>query len=294
MNSILYRGECFRKDYSHLNEIRSIIPENVHVMALTATAMKATRRCIVRSLDMRKPSIIYVPPVKSNIYYAVAGKPEGGICEAFQPIVDHLVSNRNMGRMIIFCKTYDDVINIHGFLKRKLGHFFTEPRGSDDYVCYRVVDMYTHCTHESVKSKIIHQFTKDSPLRVIVATIAFGMGINCKDVRYVVHWGLPEDAEMYVQESGRAGRDGLLSCALIFKKQSDLNKRYTTEHMIEYCTNKSSICRRLLLFQDFPDCEFKANGCKCCDVCMQSCDCGNCNDLASIFSPSEQRVLVYS
>lgn len=210
------RGECFRKDYSHLNEIRSIIPENVRVMALTATATNTTRRCIVRSLDMKKPCIIYVPPVKGNIYYAVTEEPEGGIREAFQPIVDYLISDRNMGRMIIFCKTYADVINIHDYLKRKLGQFFTEPKGSADYVCYRVVDMYTHSTHESIKSKIIEQFTQVSPLRVIVATIAFGMGINCKDVRYAVHWGVPEDAEMYVQESGRAGRDEFLSCVLIF------------------------------------------------------------------------------
>lgn len=231
---------------------------------------------------MQKPSIVYIPPAKNNIFYAVAEKPKGGLSEAFQPVVDQLISDRNMGRMIVFCKTYDDVINIYHFLKRKLGTFFTEPKGSPDYAYYRVLDMYTHCTHESVKSKIISQFTKVSPLRIIIATIAFGMGINCRDVRYVIHWGAPHDTEMYVQESGRAGRDELLSCALIFKNSLDLNKRYTTEHMIEYCANKS-ICRRLLLFEDFPDCKFTTKGCKCCDICRKSCHCGKCCDLLSFF-----------
>ena len=62
------------------------------------------------------------------------------------------------------------------------------------------------------------------------------MGINCPDVRHVIHWGVPADAEMYVQETGRAGRDGKLACATILKTSSDLDKRYTTQHMIDYCT----------------------------------------------------------
>ena len=63
----------------------------------------------------------------------------------------------------------------------------------------------SHCTNETVKNKLIAQFTRPSPLRIIIATIAFGMGINCPDVRHVIHWGVPADAEMYVQETRRAG-----------------------------------------------------------------------------------------
>ena len=156
---------------------------------------------------------------------------------------------------------------------RELGEYSTEPMGSPNYVINRVVDMYSHCTHETVKNKLITQFTRPSPLRIIIATIAFGMGINCPDVRHVIHWGVPADAEMYVQETGRAGRDGKLSYATILKCASDLDNRYTTKHMIDYCNNESTVCRCKVLFEDFYDCNFTNRGC---DVCQQTCDCNQC------------------
>ncbi len=81
---------------------------------------------------------------------------------------------------------------------------------------------------------------------------------------------------MYIQESGRAGRDGKLSCALILKSSCDLHKRFTSKQMSEYC-------RRQLLYTDFPDCQFMSTGCLCCDVCKKSCQCGKCDENLSSF-----------
>ena len=108
---------------------------------------------------------------------------------------------------------------------------------------------------------------KKSPLRIVIATIAFGMGINCPDVRHVIHWDVPVDVEMYTQESGRGGRDGILSCATICCSPADLDRRYTAEHMIRYCSMKYAVCRRKLLFDDFARCSFFSEGCRCCDHC---------------------------
>ena len=252
------------------------MPCSVGVMALTATATKTTRKFIINSLNMQAPEIVYVAPIKNNIVYAVLNKPKD-IGEYFEGIVDRLkIERSSMGRIIIFCKTYKSLLLIYQYFVQQLGKYSTEPVGSPNYAINRVVDMYTHCTHETVKNKLITQFTRRSPLRVIIATIAFGMGINCPDVRHVIHWGVPADAEMYVQETGRAGRDGKLSHATILKSGSDLDRRYTTQHMIDYCVNKSAVCRRKILFEDFYGCNFTSRGCKCCDVCQQSCDCEQC------------------
>ena len=258
------------------------MPRRVRLMALTATATLSTRKFIIKNLNMQDTSIVYVPPLKNNIIYFVTDKPRGGISEAFQPIVDRLICERTMDRIIIFCRLYDEVIGIHHFFQRALGEYFTQPKGSPNYVKYRVVDIYTHCTHPTVKVKILEQFTSPhSSLRVVIATVAFGMGVNCPDVRQIIHWGVPEDTEMYIQESGRAGRDGKLACVLLLKNAHDLDKRYASKGMINYC--KSSECRRSILYSDFPGCEFASEGCMCCDICASSCKCGQCGDKLGTF-----------
>ncbi len=194
---------------------------------------------------------MYVPPAKCNITYYVGDKPPGGIAAAFKPICKTLLENKRMDRVLIFCRSYQDVIRIHQFFKLSLGDNWLDTPNSPDYVKHRVVDIFTHCTHTSVKTKIIEQFMSESPLRVVIATVAFGLGMNCPDIRQVIHWGLPQDAEAYVQESGRAGRDGKQSVCSILKQPRDLDKRYTSEQMIEYCRNKS-VCRRSILYRDFP------------------------------------------
>ena len=93
----LNRGEDFRQEFSHLGGIRNIIPESVHVMTLIATANLSTQK-------IQAPAVIYVPPLRNNITYFVGDKPKGGIGGVFQPIVEKLKLERNMGRIIMFCR----------------------------------------------------------------------------------------------------------------------------------------------------------------------------------------------
>ena len=111
--------------------------------------------------------------------------------------------------------------------------------------------------------------------------IAFGMGIDSPDVRVIMNWGVPEDCEMYVQESGRAGRHGLQSFTITFYRKHDLNRKYASPQIINYCVNEGNVCRRTLLFQEFEDCDdFQTNSlCACCDVCELKCKCSNCSTL---------------
>ena len=91
--------------------------------------------------------------------------------------------------------------------------------GKPNVVQYR---LYTKCTENCIKEKILTAFAiPDSTLKVIIATTAFGMGIDCPNVRHVVHWGPAEDIESYVQQTGRAGRDGVNSKATLYFSLSD-------------------------------------------------------------------------
>lgn len=113
-----------------------------------------------------------------------------------------------------------------------------------------------------------------SPLHIVIVTIAFGMGVETSDIRYVIHWGPPEDIEQYVQATCRAGRDGSVShAAMLYTKGL---KRFVDNDMIQYCEN-SDKCHRKMLFSDFDSYvhDPKNKGCSCCDVCSVSCDCGS-------------------
>ena len=272
---ICCRGEYFRREFSNLGQVRSLIPSTVNIMALTATATKTTRNKIIAILGMLSPKVVSVSPEKSNITYWVRQK--SSIEEVFTPIADKLKHKRaNMPRVIIFCKRCEECAMLYQFFLSNLEEEFTEPVGAPNLSRFRLVDMYMSATDESVKHTIVESFCKvDSPLRVIICTIAFGMGIDCPDVRQVVHWGISDDIEMYMQESGRGGRDGKSACALLYYKKSDLDSRRTTQAMIDYCKN-TSVCRRSLLLKHFDFNAHSAHGCSCCDVCSNYPSCSDC------------------
>ena len=169
-------------EFSHLGEIRSIVPRDIHLMALTATATLSTRKYIIGNLSMQDPAIVYSPPVKKNITYFVRDKPKEGIPAAFNPIVERLITQRNMGRVIKFCHTYEDVIAIHRYFCDTLGDCY-RTKGITKLCCIQS-SRYVYTQHTSFcQGKDLKQFTSPSSLRVIIATIAFTMAIDCPDVR---------------------------------------------------------------------------------------------------------------
>ncbi len=134
--------------------------------------------------------------------------------------------------------------------------------------------MFTSVIEEEHKDVMIKAFTSNTHLRIIVATIAFGMGIDCPDVRQIVHIGLPDDIESYVQESGRAGRDDILALStLLVTKESKQHHKSMKDYVIN-----TDQCRRDLLFHDMDGYHHTDFGskCTCCDICAQSCLCGSC------------------
>ena len=139
--------------------------------------------------------------------------------------------------------------------------------------------MFCACTTTFVKNSILDAFCKPSgTLRLVVATVAFGMGLDCPNVRRVIHWGAPEDIELYLQETGHAGRDNLPSTALLYPVTGDA-VRGIEAPIREYSTNIEKCRRKLLLdqFEGIVEGDSCSSLCMCCDVCESKCDCYLCS-----------------
>ena len=178
-----YRGGSFRHEFNNISEARSIIPHNVDLIALTATASRATRKVVQDSLCMSNCAVIVKPPNKLNIKYTVRSKPD--LTVLVRSIVNGVVSKKETSeKCIIFCPTYSDCNDVFYALVDELGQHDCLFVRDDERVC----DLFTAATETELKDSIISEFTQpDSSLRVVVATIAFGMGLDAPNIRRVIH-----------------------------------------------------------------------------------------------------------
>ena len=187
-----------------------------------------------------------------------------------------------MPRVLIYARSYNLCSQVYLFFKQELMEEFTEPISAPDLSQFRLVDMFLSVTEPDHKDHILSSFTSASHLRVVIATVAFGMGVDCPDIRQVIHLGLPDNTESYIQETGRAGRDGLPSLATLLQTKGCSQ---SVERSIKDYYSNTSTCRRDQLFSDMDDYKHIDMGskCLCCDICFKSCMCGNCSENVSSF-----------
>ena len=139
------------------------------------------------------------------------------------------------------------------------------------------MELFAACTEKNIKDNILKMFVNpNGTLRIVIATIAFGMGLDCPNVRRVIHWGASNDVEAYIQETGRAGWDGEPAEALLYTVSKPGNQ-FIEESMKEY-TKNNEMCRREILLKDFDgSVGVCTSSCSCCDVCESKCTCTNCS-----------------
>lgn len=252
-------GHDFRPDYLMLARVKKVFPQ-VPVIALTATADKLTKKDILEKLALNNPRIFTSSFNRANIRYIIENK-----VNSFDRLLNFLAQHKDESG-IIYC----------------LSRRSTESLAEDLQMAGYNALPYHAGMDSTMRAKHQEQFLKDD-VKLIVATIAFGMGIDKSNVRFVVHMDIPKNIEGYYQETGRAGRDGLDSIALMFYSAGDIAKmkRFV---MIENNPAQTRIalnkldemgkfaeldsCRRKFLLNYFDEPTF--DHCSNCDVCLQN------------------------
>ncbi|CCD26644.1 ATP-dependent DNA helicase SGS1 NDAI_0I00750 [Naumovozyma dairenensis CBS 421] len=259
-------GHDFRPDYKELKYFKREYPD-VPMMALTATASEQVRMDIIHNLELKDPVFLKQSFNRTNLYYEVRKKNKNTIFE----IADMIKSKFRNQTGIIYCHSKNSCEQTSNQMQRA-----------------GIKSAYYHAGMEPDDRLKIQKAWQADEIQVICATVAFGMGIDKPDVRFVFHFTVPRTLEGYYQETGRAGRDGKYSYCITYfcfrdvrtmqtmiQKDENLDRENKEKHLnklqqvMAYCDNATD-CRRKLVLSYFNE-DFDSKLChKNCDNCKNS------------------------
>ncbi len=251
-------GHDFRPHYVQLSELAERFP-NIPRIALTATADTPTRKDILERLHLKNGRTFVAGFDRPNIHYSISAKQNSK-----QQILDFIRTHKNESG-IVYCLSRQKTEDMAGWLREQGHNALPYHAGLDT----------------RIRAKNQEAFLKEEAV-IMVATIAFGMGINKPDVRFVAHMSIPKNIEAYYQETGRAGRDGLPAEALMLYGMSDVAtlrgfiesseasdaqkriERHKLNALLGLC--ETARCRRQILLEYFGD---HGTPCNNCDTCLE-------------------------
>lgn len=266
-------GHNFRPEYRQLAQIKKYFP-HVPVVALTATAIPEVRRDIVQQLGLVNVHEYIGSFNRKNLHYQVIPKKNPMV------FLLHYLGRHRDDAGIIYCLSKRETEEVADELKK---------RGFSALA-------YHAGLSKQAREAVQDAFKRDR-VSVVCATVAFGMGIDKPDVRFVIHYDLPKTVESYYQETGRAGRDGQYSeCILLYSRSDAARIRAMLEHdgsrtgypraglkklqdMTEYCENTG--CRRKYLLEYFGE-EYPEENCGLCDTCDHPPNMVDCTDASRL------------
>ncbi|XP_054756184.2 recQ-like DNA helicase BLM [Lytechinus pictus] len=266
-------GHDFRPDYKRLCKLREKFP-GVPMMALTATATPRVKTDILHQLKMKKPQVLTSSFDRSNLMFRVEKKQPSKMIER----ITKLINSQFKGKSgIIYCLSRNECEKV-----------------ADDLTKAGIKASPYHAGQSDKERSTVQTRWINDQYKVVCATIAFGMGIDKADVRFVIHYSIPKSIEGYYQEAGRAGRDGgIAHCVLYYSYQDVTRLRRMIEKgsdnynaikvhvdnlygMVQYCDNMAD-CRRAIMLSYFGETGYNR------EICRRSREttCDNCQSSAS-------------